>query len=115
MPSSRHVRNTRSAISPRFATKSFMPVRERARPRRGRARLPQQPGRVVWRCADRTPDAGLPKASGPDGSPRSRLLAGVEQVVRVERALDRRVQLERARAELPLEPVAFDEADPVLA
>src|SRR2546430_1314167 len=45
----------------------------------------------------------------------SRLLARVEEVLRIERTLDRTVQLEGAGPELPLEPVALDEPDPVLA
>ena len=47
--------------------------------------------------------------------PDQAFLARVEEILGIERALHRCVQLEDARAELPFEPVALDEADTVLA
>src|SRR6266487_2016252 len=88
-PSSRHVRKMRSAISPRLATRSLrIVIRKRDRPRKG---------------------LSLPLIAR-----RSDLLPRVEEVLRVEGALHRGVQVVCTRTELPFEPRALDCTNAVL-
>src|SRR5919109_129372 len=84
-------------------------------------------GRARLQLADTTRRALPPPASSRDrnaltatvsargGSPRSRLLPRVEEVLRIKPTFHSRMHLIRARAELPREPVPLDETDTVFA
>src|SRR6266496_187659 len=84
-----------------------------ARRQRRRHIRRQRPNEIAARQPARTP--GRARARSPATSGVSDLLAGVEQALRVEDALDLVVELERARRPLALELPPLQPADAVLA
>src|SRR5205085_175769 len=98
IPSSRHARKTRSAISPRFATSSLRMVTTQTR---------------IAAC--RLAAEGLPQRMDRASSRSRHLLPRIQEILRVERTLDGGVQLRALRAELFAQPLRLHRADAVLA